>query len=113
MIKAFKIYVILSVVGFMFRLFWDLNHSYNWIVDADLFYGIGIGLLFIGCAIEIDSRQSKGWQKIFTRFWLFTAISNLCDEVLFDPYDVSWQEWVVALVVLISVYLYERKKEIK
>lgn len=109
--RAFKIYVILTIVGLLFRLFWDLNHSYHWVKDGDFYFGVGFALIFIAGAIYIDSTKSNGWPKVFTRFALFTAISNLCDEVLFDPFIPSWQEWVTAVAVLIGVYIYDRKKD--
>jgi|TARA_R110000851_G_scaffold267356_1_gene419839 glycogen synthase len=112
MIRAFKIYVVLTVLGLSFRLYWDLNHVFKWIKDGDFFFGVGIALILIAGAIYIDSTKSNGWAKVFTRFALFTAVSNLCDEVMFNPYIVSWQEWVTALVVLIGVYFYERYNKI-
>ena len=79
--------------------------------DGDFFFGVGIALIIIAGAIYIDSTKTNGSAKIFTRFALFTAVSNLCDEVFFDPFIVSWNEWVTALAVLVGVYIYERKKK--
>jgi hypothetical protein len=113
MIRAFKIYVALTILGLSLKLYWDLNHVFEWIKDGDFFFGVGIALIIIAGAIYIDSTKSRGWQKVFTRLALFTAVSNLCDEVMFNPYIVSWQEWVTALSVLIGVYFYERYKRNK
>tara|TARA_R110002167_G_scaffold168263_1_gene365942 strand:- start:134 stop:496 length:363 start_codon:yes stop_codon:yes gene_type:complete len=110
MIKAFRIYVILTIIGFLFRLSWDLNHSFEWLENGDFLFGVGFGLIFIAGAIYIDSTKKRGIAKVFTRFALFTAISNLCDEVLFDPFVVSWQEWLTSLIVLIGVIIYDKRK---
>ena len=112
MISGFKIYVYLTILGLLFRLSWDLNHSYKWLSDGDRLYGAGSGLILVGCAIYIASTKKKGWQKVFTRVFFYTAISNLCDEILFDPFRVSWEEWVSALFVLVIVYIYENKEKV-
>jgi len=110
MIRAFRIYVILTILGFLFRLSWDLNHAFEWLEDGDFLFGVGFGLIFIAGAIYIDSTKKHGIAKVFTRFALFTAISNLCDEVLFNPFVVSWHEWVTALIVLFGIYIYDKRK---
>ena len=114
MLRYFKIYVFCIIVGWSCRLFWDLNHVYHWIKSGDAFFGIGIAVMFLGCAIYIDStikrktfskRHEYLLAKIFTQLFLFTTISNLCDEALFDPYEVSSHEWGTAFIIFLSLYI--------
>ena len=113
MIKYFKIYVACILTGWAFRLFWDLNHVYNWMLYGDWFFGVGIAVMFFGCSVYIDStiirrKFDKRWQylmcKMFTRFFLFTCISNLCDEMFYDPFVVSFHEWATAFFVFSALY---------
>jgi hypothetical protein len=50
---------------------------------------------------------------MFSRLFLFTSISNLCDELFFNPFVVSWEEWFLALLVLTFLYFQAIWKTIK
>lgn len=106
--QPFLIYVYCTLAGWFLRLIWDFNHSYKWIPSGDFFYGVGVALIFMGWAIYIDSTKRNGWEKVFTRVALFTALANLCDEAIFDPLKTSWQEWATALLISIIYYHYQK-----
>lgn len=111
----FIVFVVSVLIGWAFRLFWDLNHSYHWIPSGDFFWGTGIGVILFGCSIYIDStvkrkmfrKRNVYWlSKTFTRFFLFTAISNLCDELFFDPTRTSAGEWIMAAIMWAVIHYY-------
>ena len=104
-------------MGWAFRLFWDLNHSFKWVVSGDFFWGTGYALVLFGCAMYIDSTIQvkpawikKRWiyklAKTFTQFFLFTSISNLCDELFFNPMKVSAGEWIMAILMWVAIHYF-------
>jgi putative Mn2+ efflux pump MntP len=122
MAKFFKLYVLCILTGWAFRAFWDLNHTYHWIPSGDFFWATGLSVMLFGCAIYIDKNTvSKSFPnkacfviaKMFSRLFLFTSISNLCDELFFNPFVVSWEEWFLALLVLTFLYFQAIWKTIK
>jgi tellurite resistance protein TehA-like permease len=90
-----------------------MNHVFGWIPSGDFFWAVGLAVMLFGSVWYIDSTVDRSkfssirlyWlAKSFTRLVNYTACSNLCDELFFDPLVVSWQEWVTALLVFFIAY---------
>lgn len=114
MLRYLKVFVFCVIVGWAFRALWDLNHAFKWLKSGDFFFGVGYALILFGCGYYIRSTIkrkmfAKKWHyqlaSIFCDLFFYTCVSNLCDELLFDPYVVQWQEWVAALGVLFVLYI--------
>ena len=102
--RDFYIYASLTVLGLLFRAASDVDQVLSLSWNGDYLWGVGLAIILLACAIFINKKTPKGSGKLFTRFFLFTAISNFCDETLFDPYRVSWQEWVTAVAIGLIIY---------
>ena len=114
MLRFLKIYIVLTVCGWGFRLYWDLNHFYHWQESGDFFWGTGIALIIVGATLYVDRDVrmmafEKVWKywlyRSFTQLGFYAAISNLCDELFFDPYHGGWEEWATAAGVFVSLLL--------
>ena len=106
--RDFVIYVVLTIVGWVLRGLSDLNASYEWHLDGDKLWGVGLDTILLSWAMIINKTTHFNWGKRFTRLELFTAISNFCDEAFFDPYIVSWQEWATAFGVCIILFIVQK-----
>lgn len=106
--RDFRVYVVLTIIGLLLRAASDFNTAYSLQWNGDYLWGVGLAMILLGCAIYINKVTLAGSRKMFTRFFLFTAISNICDEALFNPYVVSWEEWAVAFGVYTGLFLYNK-----
>jgi hypothetical protein len=113
--RMFFVFVWSVIVGWAFRLTWDLNHFYHWFPDGDFFWGVGYAVILFGCAIHINNTINRRWfknrwayiiSKTFTQFFFYTAISNLCDELFFNPNEVSAGEWITASIMWGLIHYY-------
>lgn len=110
---GFMVFIGSLILGWSLLGFWNLNHEFCWIVNdaiSDRFYGVGVAVMFTGCAHLINSGRRFGWKKAITEFFFFTTISNLCDELFFDPFLVSAWEWLIAAAIWIYLIYKNRYK---
>ena len=106
--RDFIIYVSLTMVGIIMRALSDLDSVFEWSLNGDYLWGVGLAIILFAWAIHINKKTTNGKRKLITRFFLFTAISNLCDEAIFDPYFVSWEEWATAAGFYLTLFISQK-----
>jgi hypothetical protein len=63
-------------------------------------YYLGVAFLIMCCAISINSAVSGSLKWVSETFIVY-SISNMLDEILFDPSKVSINEYIAAATILI------------
>lgn len=80
---------------------WGLFEDYH-IYDI----GMAISIMFLVWSIHLSAN---GLYRIFSLAFLLICMSNVIDELFFDPTRVSVNEYISATIILITVlYLYRR-----
>jgi len=88
--------------------FWNLNHTFKWYEDLNWYYGVGFAVALFGALFHVhdsvckDEKSSK-FQEIVSKLFLFLSLSNLVDELFFNPFVVNWHEYLTALITLTAI----------
>jgi len=105
---SFGVFAIGLIVSFILITTWNLNHTFHWIESGDKLYGSGFAVILMACAYHIHATTKQGARKIITTFFLFVSLSNLLDELFFDPFCLNWFEYISAFIITPLIYKCEQ-----
>lgn len=106
--QAFNIFAVCLAVGLIMIAYWNLNHVYRWYQSLDFCYGSGFAIVLVGCSYLIN-ELIEGKRKLITLPFFYLSLSNLMDELFFDPFVVSIYEYISSLAIITIIYFYETR----
>jgi hypothetical protein len=105
---SFGVFTIGLIVSFILITTWNLNHVFHWMESGDKLYGTGFAIILLASAYHIHAVTPNGLRHVITVFFLFCSLSNLMDELFFDPYVVNFYEYLTAFILTPLIYHRER-----
>ena len=91
---------IATIISILTYMFWEFLPKGSWYIGNSFF------IFLICCYVYFNNKKS------FICFSLFTlSLSNLFDELLFDPKELAINEIIIGLILIIKlVYDVQRKR---
>lgn len=86
-------------------LIWIATYQIVWFSDSIELFDIGIAITILLMTLAIHVK-GEGRFKIFSLTFVLLAISNIFDELIFQPCNVSFHEYMAGLIIL-SIMIYK------
>jgi len=99
----------INLVFMLSILFWVASYNIWQITDGCVYY-ISTAQVILVASYIIHTR-TFGIHHVISRAFVFIAISNLADEILFERNIAGWNEFIVLFIFLIySIYKWKITK---
>jgi drug/metabolite transporter superfamily protein YnfA len=114
--KEFKIFSVMVVCVFVLSVTYNLNKLFNYVLfsqeDNETLFGLSYTIPLVVCGYMICKQARHTLEKIICKFFLWIAITSLCDEIIFDPFKPQiWEHFAGLIIMLTIIYTDARIKK--
>lgn len=112
--SQYKAFAYMVLIVFLISLAYNVNKVGGYCFfdrnTNDRLFGLSVMIPINFFAFKMCKEASFFLEKVICKVFLWIAISGLCDELFFDPYKAGIHEHLAALIVLITIYYYEKSR---
>jgi hypothetical protein len=114
--KEFKIFSVMVVFVFILSVAYNLNKLFKYALfnleTNEMLFGLSYTIPLVVCGYMICKQARHTLEKIICKFFLWIALTSLCDELIFDPFKPQiWEHFAGLIIMLTLIYTDARIKK--